>query len=61
MRNKIRKISLSYFSLSQDDNGDLLSSPYHVGIVTVPAPNAGVMKEVEAIRNAMTERVKSLL
>jgi uncharacterized protein (TIGR02452 family) len=61
MRNKIRETSLSYFSLSQDDNGELLSSPYHVGIVTVPAPNAGVMKAVEAIRNAMTERVKRLL
>jgi hypothetical protein len=64
VRNKISETNLfyiSYFFSSQDDNGNLLSSPYHVAIVTVPAPNAGVVRDAEAIRNAMTERVKRLL
>ncbi|CAF1431635.1 unnamed protein product [Adineta steineri] len=45
----------------KDDNGKLLSSPYHVAIVTAPAPNAGVIKNAKEARNVMTERVKHVL
>ncbi|CAF1370161.1 unnamed protein product [Rotaria sordida] len=48
-------------TIFKDDNGELLSSPYHVSIVTVPAPNAGVMRDAEEIQDAMKERVKRLL
>ncbi|CAF1479243.1 unnamed protein product [Adineta steineri] len=45
----------------KDDNGKLLSSSYHVGIVTVAAPNASIVQDSEAIRYAMKERIKRLL
>ncbi|CAF1474945.1 unnamed protein product [Adineta steineri] len=50
-----------YKSMNLDDNGKLLSSPYHVGIVTVAAPNASIIQDSEAIRYAMKERIKRLL
>ncbi len=57
------KISSFYLSSSllQDDNGKLLSSPYRVGIVTSPAPNASVARDQQAIAEAMTERIKRIL
>ncbi len=45
----------------QDDNGKLLSSPYHVGIVTSPAPNASIFQDQRVIRDTMTERIKRVL
>ncbi|CAF1472023.1 unnamed protein product [Adineta steineri] len=45
----------------KDDNGKLLSSPYHVAIVTAPAPNAGVINNAKESGNIMTERVKHVL
>ncbi|CAF3964872.1 unnamed protein product, partial [Rotaria magnacalcarata] len=48
-------------TIFKDDNGDILSSPYHVGMVTVPAPNASVIRQPELIRSTMVERVRRLL
>lgn len=61
MKNDISLFYSSSFFFSQDDNGKLLSTPYHVGIVTSPAPNASVVRDQEAVRSAMTERIKRLL
>lgn len=38
-----------------------MSAPYHVGIITVPAPNAGVIKDRTDSRITMEQRVKRLL
>ena len=46
---------------SQNDDGDLLPLPYHVGIITCPAPNAGVINDRIDSRNIMSERIKRVL
>ncbi|CAF1187567.1 unnamed protein product [Rotaria sordida] len=48
-------------TIFKDDNGKLLSSPYHVGIVTVPAPNASVVRQTELVKSTMMERIRRLL
>ncbi|CAF3052336.1 unnamed protein product [Rotaria sp. Silwood2] len=48
-------------TIFKDDNGNLLSSPYHVGIVTVPAPNASVVRHTELVKTTMMERIRHLL
>ncbi|CAF1235804.1 unnamed protein product [Rotaria sp. Silwood1] len=48
-------------TIFKDDNGNLLSSPYHVGMVTVPAPNASVVRQTELVKSTMMERIKRLL
>ncbi|UJR11182.1 hypothetical protein I4U23_015363 [Adineta vaga] len=48
-------------TIFKDDDGELLSLPYHVGILTVPAPNAGVIKDRIESRITMEQRVKRLL
>ncbi|UJR19967.1 hypothetical protein I4U23_023099 [Adineta vaga] len=46
----------------KDDNGKLLSSPYHIGIVTCAAPNASICSaDVELVRQTMRERIEHLL
>lgn len=48
-------------TIFKDDNGELLSVPYHVGVVTAPAPNAGVARDEQASQNTMDERVQRIL
>lgn len=51
-----------YDNLSfEDDNGELLSSPYHVAIVTAPAVNAGATRQPELINSTMMERIQRIL
>lgn len=45
----------------KNDNGKLLKTPFHVGVVTCPAPNAGVARDVSAVREAMIERIRRIL
>ena len=45
----------------KNDNGKLLETPYHAGVVTCPAPNAGVAQDAEAVREAMIERIRRIL
>lgn len=60
MRIKIM-IDFTFRLCFQDDNGNFLPSPYHVGIVTSPAPNTRTARDQEEVRQAMTERIKRIL
>ncbi|CAF1189637.1 unnamed protein product [Adineta ricciae] len=48
-------------TIIKDDNGKMLSSPYHVGIVTCAAPNASICQDIELTRQTMKERIRCLL
>ncbi|CAF1288001.1 unnamed protein product [Adineta ricciae] len=56
-----RMIYSPRITIFRNDNGYLLPLPYHVGIITCPAPNAGVINDRIDSRNLMSERIKRVL